>query len=223
MQEIETNDVYKGAYLLCQNSHLKEVRLKKQRVVFVFFGEEAIKEDLNYRTGQGSVNPHAYKDGIHYLRDLVSETLKKGKNHGKNTRDALSIGPFPPFLQFRFNFCPGQDPTPPELPEEPPSPPKGNLTWTGEQAGVSYGERHYRLRGLERARSIISRYKSFLNTNKKASWTLSISELVKVVRTSSNGPLRKPGLLREACAKISKNPAGAGRNDRTAFEQRAKR
>ena len=86
MKEIETNDVYKGAYLLCRNSHLKEVRLRNQRVVFVFFGEETIKEDLNYRSGEGLVNPHAYKNGINYLRDLVNDTLKKGNGYGKNTR-----------------------------------------------------------------------------------------------------------------------------------------
>ena len=87
MKTIETNDVYKGAYLLCTKATLKAVHVQKnKRVVFVFFGEETAQEDWNYRSGQGLVNPQAYKQGINYLRDLISETLKARRNYGKDSR-----------------------------------------------------------------------------------------------------------------------------------------
>ena len=60
--------------------------MPEQRIEFVILGENLWQNEVGYRTGHALVNPLAYKECIHYLRDLISEKLKERSYHGKNTR-----------------------------------------------------------------------------------------------------------------------------------------
>ena len=85
--EVESSDIYKSAYLLLTGGKLNEVRVsRKQRIEFVILGENLWQNEVGYRTGHALVNPLAYKDCIHYLRDLISEKLDERKNNEKRSR-----------------------------------------------------------------------------------------------------------------------------------------
>ncbi|MGK5093558.1 hypothetical protein WDW89_16305 [Deltaproteobacteria bacterium TL4] len=50
--ELETSDLFKGAYLLCSGGCLKQPQMNEERqVTFIIEGDEMRQKDLLYRTG----------------------------------------------------------------------------------------------------------------------------------------------------------------------------
>ena len=87
-EQIETNDLFKGAYFLARCCRLKETKfIDNHQVRFILEGEQILEEDQRYHTGQGNVEPLRFKASLNYLRKLLTETLNT-HNHGeKNDKE----------------------------------------------------------------------------------------------------------------------------------------
>ena len=89
MDRIETNDVFKGAYLLSRSCRLKETRfVDAHQVRFVIEGKDIFDEDRLYHNGQATVEPLRLKECLSFLRKRLNETLntyKPRKPHATNT------------------------------------------------------------------------------------------------------------------------------------------
>lgn len=80
MEEIETGDLFKGAYLLCRGGRLLRTALSgRDHVVFVIEGEGMVVEDVRFRTGAAMVNPLQLRETLNYLRDMVFEKTRTEK------------------------------------------------------------------------------------------------------------------------------------------------
>ena len=80
MNRIETNDLFKGAYLLSQSYRLKETRfVNSHQVRFVIEGENINEKDQLYHTGQALVDPLRLKECLNFLRATLTKTLKTHK------------------------------------------------------------------------------------------------------------------------------------------------
>lgn len=80
---IESRDIYKGAYFICQGYRITSVNHVRGQVSFIFEGDNIIEEDFKYRTGGALINPIQFKETLNYLRDLVFENLRNEnkRNH----------------------------------------------------------------------------------------------------------------------------------------------
>ena len=82
---LETTDIFRGAFFLCNGARLSEVRFSRDNhriVSFLIEGEEIDRLDLDYRSGQALVNPLLLKETLNQLRDILFNTLRE-KNGGK--------------------------------------------------------------------------------------------------------------------------------------------
>ncbi|MBU3915322.1 hypothetical protein KKA14_07290 [bacterium] len=80
MRQLETNDLFKGAYLLSQSFTLKETKfVEGHQVRFVIEGEDIMTEDMRYHTGQALVDPLRLKECVKILREILSKTLRTYK------------------------------------------------------------------------------------------------------------------------------------------------
>jgi hypothetical protein len=95
-QILETNDLFKGAYLLSQSYKLKETRfVEGHQVRFILEGEDIENEDLRYHTGQALVDPLRLKECVRILREILTQTLKTHKperEHAQNQRRNAAQG-----------------------------------------------------------------------------------------------------------------------------------
>ncbi len=74
MNEIETKDIFRGAYLLCMGGTLHETKLADSRqVTFVIEGKNLEQKDIQYHTGHALVNPIQLRETLNLLRDLIFE------------------------------------------------------------------------------------------------------------------------------------------------------
>lgn len=93
---LETNDLFKGAYLLSQSYRLKETRfVEGHQVRFILEGENIENEDLRYHTGQALVDPLRLKECVKILREILTQTLKTHKPrriHAQNQRRNFKKG-----------------------------------------------------------------------------------------------------------------------------------
>jgi hypothetical protein len=90
MNQMETSDIFQGAYFLTCSCRIKETKLVGgNQVRFVIEGKNLLEEEERYRTGQASVNPLQLKECLNFLRHKLSQTLRTGtpKNpHAQNHR-----------------------------------------------------------------------------------------------------------------------------------------
>ena len=98
MDQLETNDLFKGAYFLSQLCRLKETRFQgHDRIVFVFEGEGRNLPDLDqhYHSGHALVNPLDLRKNLDFLRDIMRTTfrlnrtqseIRKGENNERTTQ-----------------------------------------------------------------------------------------------------------------------------------------
>jgi hypothetical protein len=75
--EIETSDLFRGAYLLCCGARVGALIVQRGQVRFVIEGEDVGREDMRYRTGCAQVNPIALRESLNLLRDLMFERLRE--------------------------------------------------------------------------------------------------------------------------------------------------
>jgi hypothetical protein len=87
-QLLETNDLFKGAYLLSCSCRLKETRfVGGHQVRFVLEGEQIEAEDLRYLSGQARVDPLLLKECVGILREILTQTLKTHKPRSTDAND----------------------------------------------------------------------------------------------------------------------------------------
>ena len=88
-QSIETTDIFRSAYFLCNGGDLCGVNIKdngRRIAVFVIRGEDLEQLDRLYRNGKALVNPVQYRESITHLRDLLFDRLKTS-TRGERTHD----------------------------------------------------------------------------------------------------------------------------------------
>ena len=76
---VETTDLFRGAYLLCNGGTLLQVRLEEEHprlASFLIEGEELEKLELEYRNGQATVNPLQFRESLNHLRDILFNKLR---------------------------------------------------------------------------------------------------------------------------------------------------
>jgi hypothetical protein len=76
MEEIETGDVFRAAYLLSQGGQVVRATASGGHVVLTLSGEALAAEDERYRKAAGLVEPLTLKENLNRLRDLVKDTLR---------------------------------------------------------------------------------------------------------------------------------------------------
>jgi hypothetical protein len=86
---LETTDIFRGAFFLCQGGKLADVRLKEDArkiVSFLIEGEGIDQLDVEYRNGQALVNPLQFRESLNHLRDILFNTLRDENGGDKNDR-----------------------------------------------------------------------------------------------------------------------------------------
>ena len=77
---LETTDIFRGAFLLCNGGDLAEVRVRnngKRIATFLITGKNLDKLDRDYRTGCALVNPVQLRESLNHLRDVMFQKLRE--------------------------------------------------------------------------------------------------------------------------------------------------
>ena len=80
METIETDDLYRGASLLCLGAELSGINKQGKNVIFTLMGNGISRFDYQYRTGKAMVNPLQLKETLSLLRDLIFSNGNKEMN-----------------------------------------------------------------------------------------------------------------------------------------------
>ena len=86
-QNVETADIFRSAYFLCNGGHLSEVQIKehgRRIAIFVIRGEGLQQLDQMYRNGEALVNPVLFRESLTHLRDILFDKLR---SNGGNMYD----------------------------------------------------------------------------------------------------------------------------------------
>ncbi len=92
MINLETTDIFKGAFLLCCGGDLIKIRVDKngKRIAtFLITGKELDRLDRDYRCGRARVNPVQLRESLNHLRDAMFEKLRESE---RRTRYGYSKG-----------------------------------------------------------------------------------------------------------------------------------
>jgi hypothetical protein len=87
---LETTDIFRGAFFMCNGGKLCEVRIRedsRQIVSFLIEGEGIDQLDLDYRNGDALVNPLHFRETLNLLRDILFSKLRTGKDKGRTRHD----------------------------------------------------------------------------------------------------------------------------------------
>ncbi|MDY7037193.1 MAG: hypothetical protein SV375_13640 [Thermodesulfobacteriota bacterium] len=89
---LETTDIFRGAFFLCNGGDLSGIRLKdngKRIASFMIRGEGLDKLDKDYRNGQALVNPLQFRESLNHLRDVLFNTLRErgGTRYDRKRKD----------------------------------------------------------------------------------------------------------------------------------------
>ena len=84
METIETDDLYRGASLMCLGAELTALHRRGNNVQFSLNANNLIRLDMSYRMGKTLVNPLQLKETINLLRDLIFERSMLTTTNTKN-------------------------------------------------------------------------------------------------------------------------------------------
>ncbi len=92
INSLETTDIYRGAFFLCNGSDLNDIRFKnngRKVAYFLFTGANLLKLDKAYRNGQSLVDPVRFKESLCHLRDMLSEKQNyiRGDRHDRKRKN----------------------------------------------------------------------------------------------------------------------------------------
>ena len=76
---VETTDLFRGAYFLCNGGIVLNVRLEEgtsRLASFLIEGEGLDRLELEYRNGQATVNPLQFRESLNHLRDILFNKLR---------------------------------------------------------------------------------------------------------------------------------------------------
>ena len=77
---IETTDIFRGAFFLCNGGRLAGVDIQDNNrglVTFIIEGEDIGRLNIDYRKGQALVNPVLLRESLNHLRDILFTRLRK--------------------------------------------------------------------------------------------------------------------------------------------------
>ena len=86
---LETTDIFRGAFFLCNGGDLSGIRLKdngKRIATFMIRGEGLDKLDKDYRNGLALVNPLQFRESLNHLRDILFNTLRENNPASSHPR-----------------------------------------------------------------------------------------------------------------------------------------
>jgi hypothetical protein len=86
---VETTDIFRGAFFLCNGGMLREARFNggaTKTVTFLIEGEGINELDQDYRSGKALVNPVLLREWLNHLRDILFNKLSEGKTGGRYDR-----------------------------------------------------------------------------------------------------------------------------------------
>jgi len=78
-RSIETTDIFRSAFFLCNGGDLCGINIKnngRRVAVFVIRGEGLDRLDRQYRNGEALVNPVQFRESITHLRDVLFDKLR---------------------------------------------------------------------------------------------------------------------------------------------------
>ncbi len=93
MDELETGDVFRAAYLVSQGGHLVKATASGGHVILTLSGEALKVEDQRYRKAAGLVEPLTLKENLNRLRDLVKDTLRNNNTPDRRLPHAHAAYP----------------------------------------------------------------------------------------------------------------------------------
>ena len=85
---VETTDIFRGAFFLCNGATLAEVRLESNGysiVSFLIEGDGIDQLDQDYRRCHALVNPLLFRETLNHLRDILFKKLRQ--NAGRTRYD----------------------------------------------------------------------------------------------------------------------------------------
>ncbi len=77
---LETTDIFRGAFFLCQGAELGGIRFRhngRPIATFLITGEGLDRLDKQYRDGLALVNPLHFRESLNHLRDILFEKLRE--------------------------------------------------------------------------------------------------------------------------------------------------
>jgi hypothetical protein len=89
---LETTDIFRGAFFLCNGGDLSDVRVRnhaerdrRRRIAtFLITGKDLEQLDRDYRSGQALVNPLQFRESLNHLRDILFEKLRTHEGRTRN-------------------------------------------------------------------------------------------------------------------------------------------
>ena len=90
---LETTDIFRGAFFLCNGGDLSGVRFRsngKRMATFLITGKDLDKLDRDYRAGKALVNPLQFRESLNHLRDILFDRLRQREGrtrHDDRKRD----------------------------------------------------------------------------------------------------------------------------------------
>jgi hypothetical protein len=83
MDQIETEDIFKGAYFLCRGGKLAKIRVEDDDyVTLTFRGEDLDQEDMSYRIESAIVSPQRLKENFELLTAQIATTKQHTDKEG---------------------------------------------------------------------------------------------------------------------------------------------
>jgi hypothetical protein len=84
---LETTDLFRGAFLLCMGGDLAGVRVRshgKRIATFLITGKDLDRLDRDYRAGRALVNPLQLRESLNHLRDAMFDKLRNYERRARN-------------------------------------------------------------------------------------------------------------------------------------------
>ena len=93
MANLETTDIFRGAFYLCMGGDLSAIRFRQNGrprrgvATFLFNGQDLIEHDKAYVNGHALVNPVQFREALNHLRDILFEKLRRENGRYENDRE----------------------------------------------------------------------------------------------------------------------------------------
>ncbi len=95
MISLETTDLFRGAFLLCNGADLAKVRVRnngKRIASFLITGKGLDRLDRDYRSGRALVNPLQLRESLNHLRDVMFDKLRNYEGRARDDRKTKDRG-----------------------------------------------------------------------------------------------------------------------------------